>query len=109
MNSRLVVLGLGLTFVFLAACSLAAQPSETPVVEGRRLFNEQGCYGCHTVAASGTPIAPDLSRIGYKYPERELERLLRDPALHKPGAHMPKLPLTEAEVRALAAYLATLR
>lgn len=92
-----------------SACTVAMTPPEAPVVQGRRLYTEHGCYGCHTVGAAGTPIAPDLSRAGARYSEAELMRLLRDPATHKPGAHMPKLALTDAETRALAAYLATLR
>jgi cytochrome c1 len=63
----------------------------------------------HPTGAAGTPIAPDLSRVGRRDSEADLTRLLRDPAIHKPGAHMRKLALTEAEARALAAYLATLR
>jgi len=92
-----------------SACASSMTPSEAPVVQGRRLYTEHGCYGCHTMGAAGTPIAPDLSRAGARYSEAELTRLLRDPATHKPGAHMPKLALTDAETRALAAYLATLR
>jgi cytochrome c1 len=57
----------------------------------------------------GTPIGPDLSRIGAKRDQTYLTRWLRDPSAQRPGAHMPKLQLTEAEVRALAAYLASLR
>jgi mono/diheme cytochrome c family protein len=92
-----------------SACVLSTTSPEAPVIRGRRLYTEHGCYGCHTVGAAGTPIAPDLSRAGARYSEAELARLLRDPATHKPGAHMPKLALTDAETRALAAYLATLR
>jgi mono/diheme cytochrome c family protein len=100
---------LGLALLAAPACTVAQAPTETPAVQGRRLYTEHGCYGCHTTGAAGTPIAPDLSRAGLRYSEGELVRLLRDPAVHKPGAHMPKLVLTEAETRALAAYLATLR
>lgn len=106
MRTITVLLGL----VLLApACTLTPARPEAPAVQGRRLYTEHGCYGCHTTGAAGTPIAPDLSRVGVRYSEAELVRLLRDPAVHKPGAHMPKLALTEAETRALAAYLATLR
>ncbi len=38
-----------------------------------------------------------------------LERWLRDPSAQKPTAHMPRLDLTEPDVRALAAYLSTLK
>ena len=100
---------LSLTLLVAPACTLGQAPGEAPAAEGRRLYTEHGCYGCHTAGGAGTPIAPDLSRAGLRYSEAELARLLRDPAIHKPGAHMPKLALTDAETRALAAYLATLR
>jgi cytochrome c1 len=55
------------------------------------------------------PIGPNLSEVGRKYPPEYLARWLRDPELQRPSAHMPKLELTEADVRALAAYLGSLR
>jgi cytochrome c1 len=58
---------------------------------------------------AGTPIAYDLTHIGRKYSEVELQQWLRDPTKQKPTAHMPRLALTEDEIRALAGYLATLR
>ena len=79
------------------------------VVQGKQVFNDQGCYGCHTMGRTGTAIAPDLSRIGAKRSEEYLRRWLEDPEAQKPTAHMPKLALTKGEVRALAAYLASLR
>ena len=79
------------------------------VAKGKQAFNDQGCYGCHTLGRSGTPIAPDLSRIGAKRSEEYLRRWLEDPEAQKPTAHMPKLALTKEETRALAAYLASLR
>lgn len=94
----------------LAAACTTANPQPQPLAErGQALFVEEGCYGCHTVKGTGTPIANDLTHVGTKYGEAELARRVRDPALHAPGAHMPKLPLTDTQVRALAAYLATLR
>lgn len=79
------------------------------VAEGKRLFTDRGCYGCHTMGASGTPIAPDLSRVGSKHTEGDLIAWLLDPKEQKPGAHMPMLELTSGEARALAAYLSLLR
>ena len=79
------------------------------VAQGKRVFNDQGCYGCHTMGKSGTPIAPDLSTIGSKHSERYLRAWLKDPKEQKPRAHMPKLELSEGEARALAAYLASLK
>jgi cytochrome c553 len=96
--------------LLLAGGPAAAQGSgPTGAGGGLALFMASGCHGCHTIGAVGTPIAPDLSRIGQRYTETQLARWLRDPAAQKPTAHMPRLELSEADVAALAAYLATLR
>jgi len=92
----------------VAACAHARETS-APVAEGRRVFQDQGCYGCHTVGKTGTSIGPDLSHIGAKYKRSYLIGWLRDPSSQKPTAHMAKLTLTDAEVQALAAYLGSLR
>jgi mono/diheme cytochrome c family protein len=94
--------------VLLAACA-QAQDRGVLVGEGRMVFRDQGCYGCHTAEGMGTAIGPDLSRIGAKRSETSLTRWLRDPSAQRPTAHMPKLQLTEVEVRALAAYLGSLK
>lgn len=78
------------------------------VEQGGKFFVDSGCYGCHTVGKLGTPIGPDLSRIGRKYTTDHIERWLRDPLLQRPTAHMPRLELTEDQVRSLAAYLSSL-
>jgi cytochrome c553 len=101
-------LGLLLAVLLSASC-VQAQDGRALVAQGRTVFREQGCYGCHTVGATGTPIATDLSRIGAKHDEAYLGRWLRDPAFQRPSAHMPKLDLSESEVQALAAYLGSLR
>ena len=76
--------------------------------QGRRMFMEQGCYGCHTVKNFGTPIGPDLSHVGTKYSESYFKRWLRDPAMQRPAAHMPQLELTEPQIAQLAALLSSL-
>jgi cytochrome c oxidase subunit 2 len=98
-----------LTLLLVAAACAHAQETSAPVAEGRRVFQDQGCYGCHTVGKTGTPIGPDLSHIGAKHDRSYLIGWLRDPSSQKPTAHMPKLTLTDAEVQTLAAYLGSLR
>jgi mono/diheme cytochrome c family protein len=98
-----------LVSVVLAASCAQAQDGRALIGQGRMVFRDQGCYGCHTAEGMGTPIGPDLSRIGAKRNETDLTRWLRDPSMQRPSAHMPKLELTEAEVQALAAYLGSLR
>lgn len=86
-----------------------AASAQDAVERGKQEFVTQGCYGCHTVEKFGTPIGPDLSRIGAKYPPAALARWLRDPSAERATAHMPKLTLTEDEIASLAAYLSSLR
>jgi mono/diheme cytochrome c family protein len=105
MNRRFIGSSLALLVVTLAGCSTVVAQEST----GKQLFTDQGCYGCHMIGKFGTPIAQDLSHLGAKYSVADLEKWLRDPAAQKPTAHMPKIALTEAEVRALAAYLGSLR
>jgi mono/diheme cytochrome c family protein len=95
--------------IALAATVAFGQDGAALASQGKRLFTEQGCYGCHTVGKTGTPIANDLSQAGSKYPESYLRAWLREPQAQKPRAHMPKIQMTEADAKALAAYLASLK
>ncbi len=106
MTSALMIVA----WAWLALVTAASAQATRDVAEqGRAVFFSQGCYGCHRLGAAGTPIAYDLSHIGRRYSEAELAQWLRDPVKQKPTAHMPRLALTEAEIHALAAYLASLR
>ncbi len=95
--------------VLISSLAAIAQQRPDIVSEGERLFRVQGCYGCHVVGRFGTPIGPNLSRIGGKYPQAYLTRWLSDPEAQRPNAHMPKLELAPDEIQALAAYLASLQ
>jgi mono/diheme cytochrome c family protein len=80
MSGRWIVAGVVVGALGLG--SIAAQPraiAQDRAQDGRRMFMEQGCHGCHTVGKVGTPIGPD-----------------------------PKLELTEPQIAALAAFLASL-
>lgn len=52
---------------------------------------------------------PDLSKVGTKHDIAYLQRWLCGPREHHPTGHMPALERTEADIRALAAYLAAQR
>jgi cytochrome c oxidase subunit II len=95
-----------ITAVAALATSVSAQES---VDQGRKYFVDSGCYGCHLVGKTGTPIGPNLSNVGAKYSRSYLERWLRDPSAQRPNAHMPTLELSEQQVKDLAAFLSSLR
>ena len=98
--------------------------------EGRRIFLGGACVACHAIAgttARGT-IGPNLTLFGSRpqlgagtlaNTRDNLIRWIKDPAAVKPGALMPgtlrgtagvgPTSLTDAEVRAVAAYLLSLK
>jgi mono/diheme cytochrome c family protein len=105
MRITLLILAIALTGTVVSAFAQSAALIE----DGKRAFTEAGCYGCHTIEKFGTPIGPDLSHVGARYPAAYLARWLRDPSVQRPNAHMPALELNEAQVEALAAFLSSRR
>jgi mono/diheme cytochrome c family protein len=95
--------------LLLVARPASAQDDDSPVARGRRVFETHGCYGCHAIGRVGATTAPSLSRVGAKYSLDYLTRWLRDTPPRGSVEHMPKIQLTEPELRALAAYLSSLR
>ncbi len=108
-GTGILLLGFLALGVSVSCGRFSAQAQEARVAQGKQLFTDKGCYGCHTIGAEGTPIGPDLRRTAERYPEVTLARWLLDPAAQAPTRHMPNLGLSEAEANALAAYIASLR
>ena len=83
------------------------------VEEGRELFNGGGiCFTCHTVEATGGPLAPDLTDDTWLNVDGEYSSIVElvktgvsQPVEHL-GAMLPRagMPLTDAQVEAVAAY-----
>jgi cytochrome c oxidase subunit 2 len=98
-----------------------ATPAEPtgPAAEGKAVYVRSACVGCHTIkGVSAGELGPDLTHFGSRktlaagmFPNTldNVTAWLRMPAVMKPGAKMPALPMTEAEAKALAAYLLSLK
>lgn len=82
--------------------------TRTPVDSGRALFRSQGCIACHGVKAQGTAVAPSLVAAAAKYPGDKLLELLRHPNSKMQAGGMPKIAISEAQLRDLVAYLSSL-
>jgi mono/diheme cytochrome c family protein len=108
-GTTILLLGFLAVGVSISCGRRSAQGQEARVAQGKQLFADKGCYGCHTIGAEGTPIGPDLRRTAERYREVDLARWLLNPAAQEPTRHMPNLGLNEAEANALAAYIASLR
>jgi cytochrome c oxidase subunit 2 len=96
-----------------------AEIDETVAV-GRRIVQRTSCVNCHTIAgtAANGRFGPDLTHVmsrdtiasGVAPNTREnLRRWIRNPDDIKPGSRMPAMNLTERELDAVTAYLASLR
>jgi len=94
--------------------------SSEAVVEGRKIFEHTACINCHTVvgtAANGR-FGPDLTHLMSREtigaglvpntPEN-LRRWIQDPAAIKPGSLMPAMGMSDRELDAVTAYMASLR
>jgi cytochrome c oxidase subunit 2 len=115
---------------------LPAAPPETPalIAEGRRLFKEKTCIGCHTIRGQeGVGVTgPELTHVGARSTiaagvlENTAPRMndwITNPEHWKPGDKMfnggytdpanskadRKISLSEANVAALVAYLQSLK
>ncbi len=98
----------------------AATPGDSLTRRGQAVFLSSSCAMCHAV--SGTPagsrIGPDLTHLAGRRTiaagtlpntRGNLAGWILDPQSIKPGAKMPPNNLTPADLRALLAYLETLR
>jgi cytochrome c oxidase subunit 2 len=98
---------------------VATAPMESFAQEGMRVFQER-CMACHTVAgtAANGNIGPNLTHVASRQTlaagllpnsPANLQRWLHNQQAIKPGSLMPNLGLSEAEVKALTAYLQHLK
>ena len=96
------------------------KPATAPVTseqrEGRQLFLQNACAGCHTIRGTSAQgnVGPDLTHMASRSTlaaltlpndPGALERWIRDPQHIKPGVKMPALDLTNADFKAIGAYL----
>jgi cytochrome c oxidase subunit II len=113
----------GLTIATLVALRNTAPTAPGAAVheQGRTLFQQKGCIGCHSVTDKGlvsrTPMAPDLSALGQRAAARRpglaadayVKESVRQPQAYLvPGfteIEMPTLPVSDTEVEAIAAFL----
>lgn len=70
---------------------------------------KQICTACHSVGGAGGNVGPALDSVGKKYDIAYLQNWLRDPQKIKPGTAMPKLPLSDNEIKDLSSYLSQLK
>jgi mono/diheme cytochrome c family protein len=92
----------------------AMQEHVPQLVQGKRLFQEEGCYGCHVIKDFGGQLSVELTQVGSKpdqlihadfemmpYPHDRIHWLLtklHSPRSLNPGVRTSQLPPGEEEV-----------
>ena len=104
---------------WVAAQKVTPAEPEGAAAEGKALYTRSACVGCHTIrGVSAGALGPDLTHFGGRarfgaglWPNtaEHVVAWLKDPPALKPGSKMPNLNLSDAEAKALAAYLASLK
>jgi cytochrome c oxidase subunit II len=96
-----------------------ATPSSPDAVTGAQLFTTKGCAGCHSITGiSNGVVGPNLTHFKsrnvfagsiFENNDNNLRAWLANPPAEKPGADMPNLNLSAAEINNLIAYMDTLK
>ena len=98
----------------------ARDPQSDEERRGRDILASQACGACHTLRgteASGA-LGPDLTHVASRRTiaagmlpttRGSLAAWIADPQTIKPGNNMPLVPLSADELKAVSAYLATLK
>jgi len=80
------------------------------VALGKQLYEvKYQCQSCHTIGGTGGYVGPNLSNAGDWLTPAWIEAWLRNPQALVPDTIEPRRNFTADEVRALTAYLTTLR
>jgi cytochrome c oxidase subunit 2 len=98
----------------------SSEPAEAGAAAGKAVFLGKPCAACHSVrgtTASGT-TGPDLTHVGSRNTigaglmegtRGSLAAWIADPQTLKPGNNMPLVPLSSDELRAVSAYMESLK
>ena len=96
-----------------ASCGRCHKDGDIPGVpeltEGRRLFETEGCHGCHKLNGVGGSIGPDLTEEGASERSPQwLEAHFLSPGQVSPGSAMPNFHFGHEQARALTYYMLSL-
>lgn len=95
----------------ISISNLYAVPRVDPgIARGKALYSQFGCAGCHRIHGEGGAVAPDLSFVADRRPDRQWHvKHFQDPASVVPGSFMPKFPLNEQQLQDLTTYMLSLK
>ncbi len=88
----------------------AKQFTPAMVAMGKELYEvKYQCQSCHTIGSGGGYVGPNLNNAGNWLTPAWIEAWLRNPQALQPDTIEPRRIFTDEEIRALTAYLMTLK
>lgn len=85
----------------------AREIREEVLALGRRVYREERCARCHSIAGEGSPRSP-LDGVGDRLTREEIRLWIVAPQEIAPRVRKPSYELPEEELEALVAYMASL-
>lgn len=93
-----------------SAATAAASASPNPLIaKGKQLYESKGCVACHGEGGAGTAMAVKLIGVTQTLPPDKLADLIRHPNAKMSAGGMPAFPLSDEDMKALIAYLSSLK
>jgi len=89
-----------------------AKPTAAMIAAGAKVYDANGCGGCHMVNGKGGTNGPDLSTVGAdaKHTPKWLETKVTNPKATKPDSAMPPYDSIKGkDLSNLVAYLGSLK
>ena len=77
--------------------------------KGKTIFEAQSCNACHGDGGVGTAAGPALVGIAAKFPPDRVAELLKRPTTKMTAGGMPAVNLPPDDLKALVAYLESLK
>ncbi len=91
------------------APSATSASANALIARGKAIFQSHMCFSCHGQGGVGTAIAPRLIGIGNKFSPAQLEHLFHHPLPQMTAGGMPPVKLSPQDMKALIAYLDSLK
>ncbi|MCB1158091.1 MAG: c-type cytochrome, partial [Leptospiraceae bacterium] len=85
--------------------SSASANTNAGITQKEPLKFTQLCRACHALGGKGGNTGPALDGVAKKYDSQYLEKWIANPASIKPGTNMPKLPLSDTELKEIVNFL----
>jgi mono/diheme cytochrome c family protein len=104
----LLAAGIVLLPIAWSICQAQAQGGDAEVARGKTLYTSNKCSICHSIGGKGGSTGPALDDAGKKSTMDKLVAFLRDPSSVNPDSSMPAVHGTANDIRAIAAYMASL-